>query len=110
MAVGAVSQIVSSYARMVKKLMRPCGSIHVGCRPRVSGAARASQEAPRLLRPGEVLRAQPEETDPGTMDERVGLAIVGVGRMGFFHALHAQELCEENATILMISILRKDAL
>ncbi len=39
------------------------------------------------------------------MDERVGLAIVGVGRMGFFHALHAQELCEENGGCALVAVV-----
>ena len=39
------------------------------------------------------------------MDERLGLAIVGVGRMGFFHALHAQELCEENAGCALVAVV-----
>ena len=39
------------------------------------------------------------------MDERLGLAIVGVGRMGFFHALHAQELCKENAGCALVAVV-----
>ncbi len=39
------------------------------------------------------------------MDERVDLAIVGVGRMGFFHALHAQELCEENGGCALVAVV-----
>ncbi len=39
------------------------------------------------------------------MDERVGLAIVGVGRMGFFHALHAQELCQEDSRCALVAVV-----